>query len=106
MKIPITKTWGTLSKDKSIVYIPKFKQIAVVTSQYENWPRDFDTQQPQVIQSEEVKRLIAIIELKDRKYAIEVICGSQQRFGREKQKVIRRNERKTPRIEQKMWRIM
>ena len=66
MKIPITKTWGTLSNDKSIAYIPKFKQIALVTSQYGNWPRDFDTQQPRVIQSEEVKRLMAIIEAKDR----------------------------------------
>ena len=40
--------------------------MALVTSQHENWLRDFDIQQSQVVQSEKVKRLMTIIDAKDK----------------------------------------
>ena len=69
MKIPIIESWGTLFDDENITYDPQFKQMALVTSQYEEWLREFNTERPLTEQSEEVKKLMAIIEAKDRENA-------------------------------------
>ena len=66
IKIPIIETYGTLSDDKHVKYIPELKQKGLVTPQYEGWFKGFGTQESQDEPSEEVKRLMAIIEAKDK----------------------------------------
>ena len=66
MKVPIIEAWGMLSNDENIAYISDSTQMALVTPQYEHCLRDFGTQKPQKEKSEKVKRLMTIIEAKDR----------------------------------------
>ena len=66
MKIPIIEVWGTLFDNEHVKYIPEFKQKGLVISQYEEWLKGFGTQESQDEPSEEVKRLMPIIEAKDR----------------------------------------
>ena len=65
MKIPNIEAWGTLSVDENIAYISNSKQMALVTPQYKDWLKDFGAQWLQKEPSEEVKRLMAIIEAED-----------------------------------------
>ena len=65
MKVPIIETWETLFDDERIAYIPELKQNALITPQYEDWVRDSCTKELQEEQSDEIKRLMAIIEAKD-----------------------------------------
>ncbi|XP_071925881.1 serine/threonine-protein phosphatase 7 long form homolog [Coffea arabica] len=65
MKVSIVEAWETLSDDEDIAYVPQLKQMALVTPQYEEWLRESGAGRPLMEQSEEVKKLMAIIEAKD-----------------------------------------
>nr|XP_027101279.1 uncharacterized protein LOC113720813 [Coffea arabica]XP_027101280.1 uncharacterized protein LOC113720813 [Coffea arabica] len=66
MKDRIIDAWVTLSDDVSFRYIPELKQKGLTTSQYEDWVGGSAAQEIQDEPSEEVKRLKAIIEAKDK----------------------------------------
>ena len=66
MKVPIIETWKTLFDDMRIAYNLELKQNALITPQYEDWVGDSCTKELQEGQSDEIKRLMAIIEAKDR----------------------------------------
>nr|XP_027122281.1 uncharacterized protein LOC113739250 [Coffea arabica] len=69
MKISIVEAWGTLSNDEEIAYAPQLKQMVLVTPQYDEWLRESNAERPLMGQSEEVKKLMAIIEAKDKENA-------------------------------------
>ena len=66
MKTLIDEAWETLSDDERVKYVPELKQRGLTTPQYEDWVRGSAAQEIQDEPSEEVKRLKAIVEAKDR----------------------------------------
>ncbi|CDP17712.1 unnamed protein product [Coffea canephora] len=66
MKDRIIEAWVTLSDDECFKYVPKLKQKGLTTPQYEDWVRKSAAQAPQDELVEEVKKLKAIIEARDK----------------------------------------
>ena len=66
MKDRIIEAWVKLSDDERFKYIPELKQKGLTTPQYEDWVRGSAIQGTQDEPTEEVKRLKAVIEAKDK----------------------------------------
>ncbi|XP_071927847.1 protein MAIN-LIKE 1-like [Coffea arabica] len=83
MKDRIIDAWVTLSDDVSFRYIPELQQKGLKTPQYEDWVTKFATSGQLDGPVEEIERLKAIIELKDRevlqlKQSVEVHKGKAE----------------------------